>query len=201
MKSIRLNKSLRNEIACNISQAYNIKNKPPLVINPMDQLRDKLIEIFLKQSADVLMKAKHLGIENSLDLKNYFEFKFKGSIHILYLYDKFGEAQYTPILGNKSGIFTDLDNLKCADVELVNIHNTYLSAYKKVRPLKTKYKLWKKDKDNYMADVINVLDGVNTTGQLLEVWEECAKFLPLGILNPSNIKLPTVSITQLNKHI
>lgn len=76
---------------------------------------------------------------------------------------------------------------------------------------KAKYKQWKKlsvsikeekaQRKDYQDQVTMVIQGVNTTGQLLDVWPEVERFIPLGINKTENIQLPAVSTQRLNKFI
>lgn len=53
----------------------------------------------------------------------------------------------------------------------------------------------------YSEEVDQVLQGVNTTGQLLGQWPEIEEFLPSNIANPSKINLPSVSVKKLNEQL
>lgn len=52
-----------------------------------------------------------------------------------------------------------------------------------------------------MQQVRQVVDAVNTTKQLLEVWPEAEQFIPEDIRDPSTITLPSVNIADLNNQV
>lgn len=52
-----------------------------------------------------------------------------------------------------------------------------------------------------MQDVIQIIEGVNTTGQLLAAWPAVEKFIPAGVNNPNRINLPAVNFARLNAGI
>jgi hypothetical protein len=51
----------------------------------------------------------------------------------------------------------------------------------------------------FKSEVATVLESVNTTLQLVEVWPEALPFVPQNISNPSSINLPSVNFAELNK--
>ena len=74
-------------------------------------------------------------------------------------------------------------------------------AKKRVRAQRALVIAYDKEKANYEQDVTQVLDGCNTSGQLILVWEEVEKFLPKGVANPSIINLPSVNIAALSRKL
>lgn len=54
----------------------------------------------------------------------------------------------------------------------------------------------------FRAEVMAVLDSVNTTKQLLELWPSCEKFIPAHLYNPElGIKLPALHISRLEERL
>lgn len=205
MKSIRLNGSLRAEIASNIEQAYEIATPAPKYAS-----KSTLLSVFKavveteyhKQVTALKSKLTEAGVDIALvrtscevdvysDKNNHFT-------RVL-LTNEEGGREYLPKL-KVSGAFIQLDMLD--DYPLIaEAYATYKKSIKAGRAGQALFREWETSKRNYMSDVRNVIAGVNTTGQLLEQWEEVRKFLPDGIVNPSRIALPAVSIAQLNKKI
>jgi hypothetical protein len=72
--------------------------------------------------------------------------------------------------------------------ELTKAFNKTVEAHKETRQL-------------YTEEVDQVLQGVNTTGQLLEQWPEILPYLPSNLNNPSNINLPSISVKKLNEQL
>lgn len=200
MKSIRLNKELRAEIISNIRQAYTIKNKEPVLPDPKKDLLITIEDIYRKRAKAIEDKVIAAGLTKEyLKKSHYFNISINGETFSNHFRDASGSKEYlTQVNPTTSYLFTD-DNL--TDKECIQAVKIYKAARKKERPLRQKRSEWVKVRNNYIADVVNVLAGVNTTGQLLEVWPEVEKFLPKGITDPSSINLPAVSINQLNKLI
>lgn len=201
MKSIRLNKELRAEIASNIEQAYVLKNKAPVLPNPIAELTEAVGQVYLKRVKVLKQRAEAVGLGKYLKETYYNYFNIAGDCYqITFKMIKGNTKQYLPQLNPESVTFVNFEDPN-TDKELMDLYLAYKKSKKTERSKLLKHTEWVKAKANYMADVNNVLAGVNTTGQLLEVWEECEKFLPVGIVNPSKINLPSVNINQLNKCI
>ena len=200
MKSIRLNKNLRCEIESNIEQAYVLNSPAPTVTVPLDALSAKLEALYRKRAMIILRKAEAAGLHEYMDTRNSFLVGFfENNVHRIYFQDAKGNNEHLINL-SQNGYFCT-EQATNNDQEICNIYAQYRADKKASRPSKLAYSAWEKDKLNYMEDIKNVLLGVNTTGQLLEVWPECGAYLPAGIMNPSSINLPSVSISQLNKKL
>lgn len=201
-KSIRLNQGIRAEIASNIEQAWIIKNPKPEMVEPMTTLLDAIKARFLAESAELVAKVASVGVtENQLRTVCRLGTQIDGQTKYTDLQDEHGAYTHVADPSPTRGIYVLLDNETTKDDPLYAEYVTYREALKEARANRKELSTWEKEKGEYMADVRNVLTGVNTTGQLLSVWEECEKFIPAGLLNPSKINLPSVNISRLNKQI
>jgi len=206
MKSIRLNKKLRQEIISNIRQAYLLKNKEPEYKTKSKYFSELVVSAMRKEyiaaSNALLEKAKEMGLPYCvLNKKANFTYaidgEFGGTIYFsdTNQFDK-GNFHLTLSEGCYFNLSKDMEGV------LGDAYREYLSKTKRLKKAKEAYDKYHLKLDNYMADVINVIEGVNTTGQLLEAWPECERFIPSGIVDPSAISLPaSVNISQLNKCI
>ena len=75
----------------------------------------------------------------------------------------------------------------------------YQKALNDAKVKNAAYEEHQKSLKKFTNELKQVLESVNTTGQLLEVWPEAAPFVPQEISNPSSISLPAVSFVELNK--
>jgi len=203
-KSIRLNNKLREEILSNIEQAYTIKNPAPSYITTEEMRKEmdkKLTELCIARSNTLQAKATKAGIAlNMLESRRYVDLCDTNPSNVddkylcrMYFTDSNDNYLYL-------NVAPTLDFFK--DSEAGAIYKEYKKNIKGNKKAKDAHKAWELKKSNYLSDVRNVLQGVNTTGQLLEQWEEVEKFIPVGIVDPSSINLPSnVSIAQLNKLI
>lgn len=197
MSSIRLNKTTRGEIVDRVMKAWLLKNKEPKRYTRAQYTKDRdalIEEIILAESEEVKAKARKAGIAE--------EFLALTSYRYVVLSDTEGKRTQWMVYVDSGEA---LHGCGAMDLDL----NTELVA--KIKKLRKKctnkrtqdtYKAWENKRNNYRKDVENVVAGVNTTGQLREVWPEVEKFLPEALNNPSKgIQLPTVSIKALNAAI
>lgn len=205
-KSIRLNITLRSEIVDNIRQAYEINTPCPPHETKTD-IKDKLVGIieviYREQSAALVAKATKSGINPKLfsESRSFQVYQGNYSFAYQYLKDKNCNNEYLPV-PVQGWVYVNLDDESThKDPRITLAYKVYKAAIKTERVKQAAVKEWKLQRDNYLSDVRNVIDGVNTTGQLLEQWAEVEKFLPVGIVNPSKIQLPAVSIERLNKFL
>jgi hypothetical protein len=204
MKSIRLNKDIRATVVANIKKAYLTENVKPVY---KDEAQQDLNTVLLAHYKKVNKEAIAV-FETNPELKKYMckdsyitYRNVEGNHKYLEFNLNIGEAVYLPIIRNQ-GAFINLSNpdtkFPPAIAKVIENNAKMKKALRKQREVISAYEL---ELSNYIQEVRQVLDGVNTTKQLLEVWPEVEKFLPEGITNPSKINLPSVSIASLNNKL
>lgn len=207
-KSIRLNKQLRQDILDNIMGAYDIANPQPVepIADTKNSIVKTLLEITLKKNQKLLDLIKNnyellkedfnsCGKYTSLIYNNY-----DGNFKSVYLGNFLSTEELSLIprsLFKNAVINLEDSNQVSATLKKV-IDADKLFNKTTLKQFSKDNKEWSTNHKNYKAQVSTVLEGVNTTNQLLEVWPEVEKFLPVGVLEPSKIQLPSVSISTLN---
>ena len=84
-------------------------------------------------------------------------------------------------------------------VEIINSDDKDYVKYEKVLE---SHGDWLKERRNLNTEITTVLNSVNTTKQLIEVWPEVEKFLPAHIADPNTgIKLPALKVSRLNEKL
>jgi hypothetical protein len=205
-KSIRLNKQLRQDILNNIMDSYDAANPAPE--RPEMKKGTSIGELIKKAFFTKHKKVIEEVTNSSQALKD-----------IIGIHKKSTYLDIKDEKGYWSSIYFTEDDLKDLDVPqallrgcFINLEdpaqrtaamNKAIEAKKKFEKTTLKeYKQVQKDYDlsrrNYASQIRTVLDGVNTSNQLLEVWPEVSKYLPTGVLEPSKIQLPSVNIATLN---
>lgn len=204
-KSIRLNKSLRAEIVSNIMSSYDAANPEP--VRP--ELKGGSIEnmvkaYFLNKHKKIIEEVGNLSPDTlsmiSLLNKNA-HVNYKGETghwECFYFTEKELEKVKIPHALRNNAVI----NLSDPD-QLTAPLRKALEAKKKfekttLKEYKQKYKDYELERRNYIQQIQTVLDGVNTSNQLLEVWPEVEEYLPVGVVEPSKIQLPSVNIQTLN---
>mgnify|MGYP000188629479 CR=1 FL=1 len=204
-KSIRLNKSLRTEIVNNIMSSYDAANPEPVRPEPKGGSIDDMVKAyFLNKHKKIIDEVSKLNTE-ILDL--------------IYLMGPSDSIQYQDEKGYWNRFFLSEEDLikykipynlrKNAVINLSDPDQLTaplrkaLEAKKKfekttLKEYKQKYKDYDLERRNYIQQIQTVLGGVNTSNQLLEVWPEVEEYLPVGVVEPSKIQLPSVNIQTLN---
>ena len=199
MASIRLNKEIRKIIADNISEAY-VKNNPAPTYKTSEDFKkdfeDFVKQYYINKGNAILALAKTINLDKYLKTTHYINI-YNDNNFVFSVYLDESNTRYTVIDPETSNLNLNAKEHKAVLKE----YEKYKQNIKGLKPLLDAYKAWQLKHDNYMSEVSNVLAGVNTTGQLLEVWPECAGYIPQGIRNPSKIQLPVVSIAALNSAI
>jgi hypothetical protein len=189
MKSLRLNNQMRTDILNSFVEKYLAANPEPTVVS-IDNLQCKLA---IQISDKIYSKYKGLVPDDLLNTRRYVKVMLPNeSVASYYFgYDEEGNSIYkiSTTESKVEYVFTSDDPLwvaHLADLEAAKLVNT---AYEEHNKALRKFK----------SEVKTVLESVNTTGQLVEVWPEALPFVPQNISNPSSINLPSVNFAELNK--
>lgn len=203
-KSIRLNKEMRETILNNISVAYDKANpSPELTITKEVELKplDKYVRAEYKKRAAKVEKAiaENPILESAVNREAAIRFVTPtGSWERVIDHDKDGNGirQFLSKFVNIMD-FRNFENTEksAACIRAIEQHNQLKRDARKERAALS---AWELDKSKYMEQCRQIIYGVNTTAQLVEVWEEVAQFIPTGYRNPSNIALPAVNVKALN---
>jgi hypothetical protein len=191
MKSLRLNKELRTTILNSFLDKYKSSNPEPEVGDVSKAQQKAAI------NAQKAVYGKYEGLlpDEFVVKSNNIQVRLpNGSIqHWYFGYDEEGDSIY--LLMSKESkvkyVFTDNDS----------IYAEYRKVADTVKQQQTVYDEWEKGYQKFKSEVTQVLESVNTTGQLVEVWPESLPFIPQEISDPSKINLPSVNFAEINKVI
>lgn len=68
--------------------------------------------------------------------------------------------------------------------------------------LQGEYAEWDKEQKSFRKEVWQILESVNTTAQLVELWPSAEQYLPANLADPEKgIKLPALHISRLNEKL
>lgn len=207
IKSVRLNKRTRSDIVKSIMDAYAKKNPQPPYSDNSDLMKtiitDQCRIEMQARTANIVEKAASVGIpRTSLRTSNYFYIRLPNGNQQGVYWDP--DCQYSSDASKQfvvdsvtSMVMFDFNNPVNQPKLVQDLLDKYRTAKKGNKTAKDAYDAWDLSISSYRANVTNVIDGVNTTKQLLEVWPEVAPFLPVAMTDPSKILLPTVNIASL----
>jgi len=191
MKSLRLTKQLRENILESFVAKYKEANTPPQEPKSERQLGQEFAD---KVHQKVYGKYLSLVPEYMFNLANAIRVQLPND-GVQWLY--FGENEKGSCkrpCTNESKIeyvFTDSDPIFLEYSNALNTCKVEVQQYQEYNKVLAKFK----------SDVSQVLESVNTTKQLVEVWPESEPFLPKEVSNPSSINLPAVNFAEINKVI
>lgn len=193
MKSLRLNKEMRETILSNFVDKYIVANPAPVKPDiSADKLKNK---IACKLQQHLYGKYENLIPKEFHNTAYYVKVQLPNESIANWNFGTNENNDTIYLLSTKENkveyVFTDTDPFWLEyqkDIVMVKEYNTLKEAYDK-------------ELRKFKDEVLQVLNSVNTTGQLVEVWPEAEPFLPKEIANPSTINLPAVNFAELNKVI
>ena len=203
-KSIRLNKDIRKQIIDNIREAYLAENTKPVVNDVRESsLHKAILDHYKLINKDIIEFYETNPEKQKFIHTNYYcRIREEDSSHF-YLNFNLGEGDNVCLPSSTdSNIFMDFNN---PDTKVPKSISKVIASNKKLNKAMRKERealsAYEAELTKYTQSVRQVLDGVNTSKQLMEVWPEVEKFLPQGVTNPSKINLPAVSIAGLNSKL
>lgn len=213
--SIRLNKTIRDEIVANVMTSYDEEN--PLPPKPQESILDldrAVCDWFLEANQKEInkwvgVKAKHPKL---LTESNHIQYTaHKGETRTIYFSTKTNSTydENDHYVASKiklpyfwAGQVIKLDNPDTViPPNIQNVIDNIEGTKKEVRLAKKAYAKAELERSQYEEQVRQVCYGVNTSRQLFEVWPEVERFVPSAIVKPSNINLPSVNIRSLNSKL
>ena len=217
MKSIRLNKELRENIVNNIMESFDIENTAPPEAKDTQKLLniavyDYYLETYKQQFIELQKWSKKypkvVAMTSALQYidtqKNVCRLNFTTMTSVSYL-DGVYISDTDPLYVNHpnvlQGMFIDLGNMEKIPENISKTLDEIQKEKKNDKAIRKALSIYTKERKEYKETVTNVIAGVNTTGQLIEVWGEIDKFIPKGVANPSEINLPAVNTKSLNSKI
>ena len=199
MKSLRLNKQMRDSIVKNFGDKRLAANPEP------EQTMTRV------KAKELLADYCHEKVYGDIDLSCVPEDMINHSSYIRVKFpevDDKGEAPIENLYFEKLDCYTHKTKPSTNKSKVEYVLTKSDSGYKQYKKDLKKYKEeekaikeYKADHNRYLQQVRQVVEAVNTTKQLLEVWPEAEQFIPDDIKDPSSITLPSVNIADLNSQI
>lgn len=206
MKSIRLNNTIRETIFKNIKEQYHKNNqRPEVTIKPMDILKKATKTFYMERSLAVRKVIEaNPSIDACITKANYLCCCTpEGHIqHFSYLKTVNEEERYIEFI-NKFADAVDFHNedfLKKYP-SLIKVRDEYLKAKKEARKERAARSEYDRKLKEFMDEIEQIVLGVNTTKQLLEVWPEVSEYLPTVYQDPSKVNLPAINVASLNSKL
>lgn len=205
IKSIRLNKEIREAILNNIKTAWVEANPAPVFksIIANDILINCVNEMYLartKELRELIQATPRLSKAIALQAYSYFKSPTGTSTAAEFPDTEDGKHIYyikSEIIQHN---FENPDELK-KSAPMRKAVKQFNEVKKKEQKFNKELNAWVTARNTYLEQCKQVIYAVNTTKQLLEVWEEVGKFIPDAYRNPSRIALPAINVKSLNAQL
>lgn len=181
-KSIRLNKSMREDIVLSVMSKWGEKNPQPDVAACENNFALWLWGEKFGKHEDDLKSIPEEFLNTSKQLK----FCVDGQV------DKVELSEAMPVTWGEYSY---------KEPVLKTIRSTNKEYQKYIKVVEDNND-WKKKYNELHLETETIIDSVNSTGQLVKLWPQCMPFLPAYIANPGKaINLPAIQISRLNERI
>lgn len=193
MKSIRLNKTIRTAIVENVITAWKKVNPEPILFDEqLRKMQQKLLEQAYQEwkdenKIDVLiscgMKPDYCNTDSSVYLE-IVDDTGEQTHRIGYVRFRGSDGVVEKRIIKKHGGFVVKESSPAG--------KEYLEALKEKTDKQAAYKAWDTARYEKECEIRAVLESVNTTKQLLEVWPEIKEYIPASYVDPSRVQLPAI---------
>lgn len=185
-KSVRLNKEIRSRIVDSVMMQYDVKNPLPKV--PVDVAEGALAEAVHSRLYGSIADSIAKIPTSLLNMSSYIRVQMStGTMCASFPVAANGDQEHRA---------SDTSRFHRATKEE---EDQYYAAARELRKLRVKYDEAEKTRRTYKSEVADVINSVNTTAQLLDLWPEVERFIPETVRNPSKISLPAISVANLNE--
>lgn len=183
MKSVTLTKSMRHDILVSIIDKWKEKNPVPKLEQAEHDFAMYLWNDYFKKQKPKLKDVPR----DFMRLARNVKFCVNGEVgEVSFLEEKEMPRNWESSY-NSPVLKTVIDSNK---------------EYCKYKKVKDAHSDWLEKGREIQIETKAILESVNTTRQLLELWEQCEPFLPAYIADPDKaIKLPAIKMSRLNERI
>ncbi len=181
MRSVSLNKTMRSEILSSVMDQWKQENPEPDKAHASDKFAQKVWKKYYKNDLLKLEKAPQRFLKKT------------SAVNICVN----GEVLRLDL---KDGLPRDwASEYNIPVLESMDDGDKRYSEYKAVIDA---HDSWSKECDLIRRETKAIIDSVNTTKQLLDLWPQVHDFLPAYLSDPDKaIKLPAIKVSRLNERL
>jgi len=179
MKSIKLNQTIRDDILLSIMSMWDEKNTEPDI-----KTAEHTLALWLWGRC-VGKGLSFDGVPDKfLNKSTGIKFSFGGDVNQVHL-------EYAmPVWWGRY------------DVPVLEVFEKEHKELKKFHKTNADHETWRAQRDEIKRESAVVLESVNTTKQLVEMWPQCEPFLPAYVANPDQaVRLPAIPLSRLNERL
>lgn len=182
MKSVTLTKQMREDILASVIEKWKEKNKEPDLRGAENDFAEYLWSDYFKKEKGLFdnISPKFLNLGK--------EMKFCVNGEVKEVSFKEGNEKAVDWRGYRNPVLKD-------------IRDTH-KEYTKYNTVVLAHEQWREKGNEVLRETKAVLESVNTTKQLLDLWPQCEPFLPAHIADPDQaIRLPAIEMSRLNERL
>lgn len=181
MKSIRLSKELRNEIISSIADAYDANN-------PFPESLENSFALWCYEKI-------HGGIEKKIANLDPRYFTKCTSITVAFM----GE-QHSFTLPEAKIMFPSIYGRFSTNLQ--HHFDSKPREYLDYLAREQERDEYRQTRNKFLREVRSLVESVNSTKQLLEIWPEAEDYIPAHLADPSKgVKLPALQTSRLNERL
>lgn len=182
MKSVTLTKSMREDILSSVIRQWEKMNKAP----DFKQAQHDFAMLLWEEKYGKYQKHFNAVPENCIKRSEYVRYCVGGQVKGASFKD--GKKMPVAMDGYSDPIIKSFDDSDTDYQDFMKVSNAYDE--------------WEKRRSEVIRETQAVLESVNTTRQLLELWPQCEPFLPAHIADPDKaIRLPAMQMSRLNERL
>lgn len=177
MKSVRLSNSIREQILENVLSNWDEQNPEG---NLEQAENDLAIYVWNKKFGKY---KKHFDAipQGFFQKRHYVKYEHGGIVNQAQSIHELPYRQYNEVLVT------------------LELNDPIVCAYQEA---KEHYQDWRRRRSEIKTEVSAILESVNTSKQLIELWPQVEDFLPAHVADPDKaIKLPALDVSYLNKRL
>lgn len=192
MKSIRLNVNMRDDMIDRMREKFEEVNPCPYTQEDVNVIKGAVAERFYQKFIGKYLPLMEQLPQQFLSTSGHFSVAVEqGNVQTMNRYDSDGYLKNSYIFRNGSYNQYPLGTVTQEE------YKEYCVAGKKEDK---EIADWLKSRDTFLSEARQILDSVNTSGQLHEVWPEGCDYLPPHVADPSVglANFPALSTSRLN---
>lgn len=182
MKSMTLTKQMREDILKSVIEKWKEKNQEPDIKAAENDFAEYLWSDYFKKEKSLFDGVPSEFMNLATDMK----YCVNGEVKQASLKD--GNSKPVNWKGYRNPVLKD-------------IRDTH-KEYSKYNAVVIDHEKWRERGNEVFRETKAILESVNTTKQLLEIWPQCEPFIPAHIADPDKaIRLPAIEMSRLNERL
>jgi hypothetical protein len=194
MKSIRLNQAIRADMVKSMREQYDQNNPPPSTQEQRNAAEGQVAEFLWRKFLGKWKDPINAVPERLLYMTNSVKVAIEGgSMESVGVYDGLGERYALPAIPSSGYGSSPIGVISREEFDQV------MAPF---RDMCDRFQKWDQEKHELISEAEMILESIQTTKQLHEVWPEGCAYLPPFAADPSlGMQVPALHTSRLNKFL